>query len=74
MIHSLLIHINLNTNLILTRHNHIKQPSYQIMPALKLHRRHQPLAKPPPTRVKLKHILPFFQQQRRIIPIPIPNT
>ncbi len=63
MIHCL-IHINLESDLILTQHNQIVQPGDQIMTALELHHRQQTLAIPTATGIELEDGMSLLQQQR----------
>ncbi|KAF1895256.1 hypothetical protein Lal_00043902 [Lupinus albus] len=68
MVHSVIVHINLKTNLIPSWNNHVIDPSNEIMAALKLQSGQQTLTIPSPTGVELESGLTLFQQQRRIVP------
>jgi len=67
MIHGVVVHVNLERDLVPAGHDHVVDPRDEIVPAFQFQRRQQPLAVPSPAGVELERRLPFLQQQGRVV-------
>jgi len=67
MIHGVVVHVDLEGDLVPARNDHVVDPGDEIVPALQLQSGKQPLAVPSPARVVLERRLAFLQQQWRFL-------